>query len=329
MGIKNPFFICFWIISSTLVAQESVQDSLQQEQYIQKFPDKITGRLFYINTYNSFEFSSRQTEETVSLTPNKQNKIGAKVSFRGLSLSYSFAPDFMAENKDNDDSRLFNIGLRGYFGNWMQNLELYSEKGFYVENDMNQVYLPRTKSFKIGGSTGYIFNQNFSFRAITNQDEKQLRSAGTFLPQLIYYYTNYKIRGTGGGGQEIDEKYHSVDIAISPGYYYNWVPTINLLLSAGGSAGIGVNFSDGSDSESLTSMLYDLNFRGAINYDFSDFYAGAQYSYLILNHNTDRSTYTEDNIPYFQAFIGYRFDAPKKVLDISDDVNEKIDSIKN
>ncbi|WP_240712680.1 DUF4421 domain-containing protein [Christiangramia lutea] len=312
-----------------MVAQESVQDSLQQEQYIQKFPDKITGRLFYINTYNSFEFSSRQTEETVSLTPNKQNKIGAKVSFRGLSLSYSFAPDFMAENKDNDDSRLFNIGLRGYFGNWMQNLELYSEKGFYVENDMNQVYLPRTKSFKIGGSTGYIFNQNFSFRAITNQDEKQLRSAGTFLPQLIYYYTNYKIRGTGGGGQEIDEKYHSVDIAISPGYYYNWVPTINLLLSAGGSAGIGVNFSDGSDSESLTSMLYDLNFRGAINYDFSDFYAGAQYSYLILNHNTDRSTYTEDNIPYFQAFIGYRFDAPKKVLDISDDVNEKIDSIKN
>lgn len=330
MGLKTAFLsVCFIFISSVLIAQEPAQDSIKHDEYIQSFPDKITGRLFYINTYNSFEFSSRLTEEAVSLTPNKQNKIGGKVSFRGLSLSYSFAPDFMAENKDNDDSRLFNMGFRAYFGKWMQNLELYSEKGFYVENEMNQVYLPRTKSFKIGGSTGYIFNENFSFRAITNQDEKQLKSAGTFLPQLMYYYTEYKIRGTGGGGQEIDEKYHSVDIAISPGYYYNWVPTRDLLLSAGASAGIGVNFSDGSDSESLTSLLYDVNFRGAINYDFSDFYAGAQYSYLILNHNTDRVTYTEDNIPYFQAFIGYRFSAPKKVLDISDDVNEKIDSIKN
>ncbi|HKJ49001.1 MAG TPA: DUF4421 family protein, partial [Christiangramia sp.] len=170
---------------------------------------------------------------------------------------------------------------------------------------------------------------NFSFRAITNQDEKQLKSAGSFIPQLIYYYTNYRIRGEGGGDQEIDEKYHSVDLAISPGYNYSWVPTQNLLISAGASAGVGINFSDGTDAESLTSFLYDFNFRGAINYDFSDFYAGAQYSYLILNHNSDRSTYTEDNIPYFQAFVGYRFNAPKKVKDISNDVNKTIDSIKN
>ncbi len=330
MGIKHVIALIFIFSVALSKAQEKTKtDTLPQQDYIQKFPDKITGRLFYINTYNSFELTSRLTDETVSLTPNKQNKIGGKVAFRGLSFSYSFAPDFMAENKDNDDSRLFNIGLRTYLGKWMQTFNLYNEKGFYVENDLNKVYLPRTKSFKIGGSTGYIFNENYSFRAITNQDEKQLKSVGSFIPQLIYYYTEYKIRGEGGGGQDIDEKYHSVDIAISPGYYYNWIPTRDLMLSAGAAAGVGVNFSDGTDAESLTSFLYEVNFRGAINYDFSDFYAGAQYSYLILNHNSDRVTYTEDNIPYFQAFIGYRFQAPQKVLKISDDVNKKIDSIKN
>lgn len=329
MGLK-AFFIVFLLIAGDISnAQELEQDSIKQYDFIQKFPDKITGRLFYINTSNSFELKSRLSNERISLIPNKQNRLGASVAFKAIKLSYSFAPDFMAENQDNEDSRLFNIGLRTYLGQWMQNLNLYNEKGFYLEGNGQELYLPNTKSMKIGGSTGYIFNENFSFRSITNQDEKQLKSTGSFIPQLIYYYTKYKIKGEGNSGQQVDEKYHSVDVAISPGYYYNWVPAKNLMISAGAAAGLGVNFSDGTDSESLTSLLYDLNFRGAINYDFSDFYAGAQYSYLILNHNTDRSTYTEDNIPYFEAFIGYRFKAPKKILDISDDVNKKIDSIKN
>ncbi|QYA24949.1 DUF4421 domain-containing protein [Gramella sp. MT6] len=329
MGLK-AFFIVFLLFAASFSnAQDIELDSIKELNYIQKFPNKITGRLFYINTSNSFEFKGRLTDQRVSLTPNKQNRIGASIAFKAIKLSYSFAPDFMAENQDNEDSKLFNIGLRTYLGKWMQTLNLYNEKGFYLEAYGQELYLPRTSSLKIGGSTGYIFNENFSFRSITNQDEKQLKSAGSFLPQLIYYYTKYGIKGDGDSGQQVDEKYHSVDVALSPGYYYNWVPTKNLMISAGAAAGLGVNFSNGTDSESLTSLLYDLNFRGAINYDFSDFYAGAQYSYLILNHNTDRTTYTEDNIPYFEAFIGYRFKAPKKILDISDDVNKKIDSIKN
>ncbi|HKJ47491.1 MAG TPA: DUF4421 family protein, partial [Christiangramia sp.] len=128
-------------------------DSISKSEYIQKFPDKITGRLFYVNTSNSFELSNRNTAESISLVPNKQDKIGSKVSYRGFSLSYSFAPDFLAENKDNEGSRLFNINLRSYFGKWMQTLDIYSEKGFYVKDDLNETYLPKTKSFKIGGST--------------------------------------------------------------------------------------------------------------------------------------------------------------------------------
>ena len=331
MGLKSLFSVLFLFSFLVLGAQNSNSqtDSISKSEYIQSFPEKFTARLFYVNTSNSFELSNRNTAESISLVPNKQDKIGSKVSYRGLSLSYSFAPDFLAENKDNEGSRLFNINLRSYFGKWMQTLDIYSEKGFYVKDDLNETYLPKTKSFKIGGSTGYIFNENFSFRAITNQDEKQVNSAGSFIPQLIYYYTNYRIRAEGEGDLEVDEKYHSTDVAINPGYYYNWVPTENLLLSAGASAGIGANFSGGSNAESLTSLLYDFNFRGALLYDFSDFYAGAQYSYLILNHNSDRSTYTEDNIPYFQAFIGYRFDAPQRVKDFSDNINDTIDSIKN
>ena len=55
------------------------------------------------------------------------------------------ALDFLSENKDNEDSKLFNLGFRTYFGkHWMQSLELYQEKGFFVENHSQtiSVFLP-------------------------------------------------------------------------------------------------------------------------------------------------------------------------------------------
>jgi len=45
---------------------------------------------------------------------------------------------------------------------------------------------------------------------------------------------------------------------------------------------------------------------------------------LILNHNVDRVTYIKDSIPFLKLFIGYRFGAPKAVLNTANDINEKI-----
>jgi hypothetical protein len=180
------------------------------------------------------------------------------------------------------------------------------------------VYFPKIKSLKIGGSTSYIFNKNFSYRSIVTQDEKQLISAGSFIPSLVYYYSKYDIIDG-----NVDEDYFSYDIALAPSYIYNWVIGKNLLISGGGSAGIGMNYSK-TDGESLTSLLTELNFNGSIVYDKNNLYIGAHYNYLVLNHNVDRSSYIKDNIPYLQLFIGYRFKAPKFVLKTADNVNNKL-----
>ena len=289
-------------------------------EYIESFPNRLTTRLFYINTYNSLTIKSRNVNQTFNLEPNKQNRIGASVAFRSLNISYSFAPNLLAENLDNDNSKLFNLNLRTYFGKWMQTLDIYYEKGFYITDDAMEFYLPRTKSFKIGGGTSYIWNDNFSFRAIVTQDEKQLKSAGSFIPRIVYFYTKYDIRSA---DDTVDEDYYSFDLAFAPSYYYNLIPSKNLLISAGFSAGLGVNYTT-SKFESLTSLLTEINFRGSITYDVSNLYFGSHYSYLIINHNFDRSTYVKDNIPYFEVFVGYRFKAPKKFIKTADTINEKI-----
>ena len=331
MGLKRiSAFVILFVSGISCWSQDSIQEIIYETHtdYIETFPNRITGRLFYVNTSNTLRVNDRNSSLYYDINPNKQDRIGASVSFRAITISYSFAPDFLAENTDNEDSKLFNLGFRTYFGkHWMQSLDLYQEKGFYVENNDVNVYFPNFKSIKIGGATSYIFNENFSFRSIVSQDEKQTKSAGSFIPSIVYYYSKLNIRSN---EDNIDEVLNSYDFVFAPSYYYNIVPTKDLFFSVGVSAGIGLNHSKNEDlngiqeDESLTSLVTELNFRGSFTYDVSDFYIGAHYNYLVLNHNTDRSTYVNDAIPYFEMFAGYRFKAPKTVVKAADDVNEKL-----
>lgn len=331
MDLKKLTIVISCLFCQLFVFSQTQNDTIVYDiktEYIEKFPNRITTRLFYVNTSNTIKVNDRNSNLYFNLTPNKQNRIGASVSFRSLTISYSFAPDFLAENKDNENSKLFNLGLRNYFGrHWMQTLDIYQEKGFYIENNDVNFYLPRMKSLKIGGATSYIFNENFSFRAIVSQDEKQLKSAGSFIPNIVYYYTKLNLRSDNNG---VDTVLHTFDMVFAPSYYYNFIPTKNLFISAGVATGIGLNYSKNEDNnhiqedETLTSLTTELNFRGSMTYDISSFYIGTHYNYLILNHNTDRSSYINDNIPFFQIFAGYRFKAPKKLVKKADEINEKI-----
>lgn len=331
MGLKRYSTIVVLILYGiSCWSQDSIQEVNYDTHtdYIKFFPNRITARLFYVNTSNTLRVNDRNSSLYFDINPNKQDRIGASVSFRAITLSFSFAPEFLAENMDNNDSKLFNLGFRTYFGkHWMQSLDLYQEKGFYIDNNDVNIYFPNFKSFKIGGSTSYIFNENFSFRSIVSQDEKQLKSAGSFIPSIVYYYSKLNIRSD---DNSIDEVLNSYDFVFAPSYYYNLVPTKDLFFSVGISAGIGLNHSKNEDlngiqeDESLTSLVTELNFRGSFTYDVSDFYLGVHYNYLVLNHNTDRSSYINDGIPYFEMFAGYRFKAPKKVVKAADEVNEKL-----
>ncbi|MDO6759816.1 DUF4421 family protein [Tamlana sp. 2_MG-2023] len=324
--------LCLPFFAQNNIPNESTQDTIQNivyseqnNDYIYIYKNRITARAFFVKTSNSLRIRDRNdSNNEFHLYPNNQDKIGASVAFRSISASYSFSTKSLAENPEDKDSKLLNFNLRTYFGkHFMQTLDIYSQVGFQLEGTNYQpAYLPKTKSFKIGGSTSYIFNENFSYRAIATQDEKQLKSAGTFMPRLVYYFTKYDLNFP---DINLSNDYNSFDIAFAPAYIYNFVPTKNLFISAGASAGIGLNYSNNPHGDDdLTSLLTELDFSGTITYDVNYLYLGAHYNYLILNHNTDRSSYIKDDIPYLQFFIGYRFNAPKKIVNKADEINKKI-----
>ena len=315
MGIKISILLCL----CCGLYSYSQQDSIPKNEYIKNFNDKISSRLSLTNTYNEFNFSNNSFE--YKLEPNKTDYLGVSVLFRSVELDFGFAPNFLKLNADNSNSKLFNLNFRFFLNQWMQTIDLYKQKGFStVINDI-KIDLSETTTFKVGGSTSYIFNRNFSFRAIGYQNEWQKKSAGSFIPKLYYYYTKFEVADLG-----IKENYSFYDIAIAPSYYYNFVFQENFYISLGLSVGIGINHNELNyelSSESNTYALYELGSRIALGYNSDTFFTGINSNVLFLKHHADSANKIEDKITFLEFYLGYRFKAPKKFMKLADDFNRK------
>ena len=316
MGLK--FSIVLLCLGCGLFSY-SQQDSIAKNEYITDFNDKISTRISLINTSNGFNINNEGIK--YKLVPNKEDYLGFSVLFRSIELDFGFAPKFLNKNKDNKDSQLFTLNIRMFQNQWMQTIDLYKQKGFYTIIYDVRLDLPSTKTFKIGGSTSYIFNPNFSFRAIGFQNEWQTKSAGSFIPRLYYYYTKFEVDDLGN-----KENYSFYDIAVAPSYYYNFVIHKNFFLALGLSAGIGINHNQLNyefSSESNTNALYELSARNALGYNSDSFFIGINSNILFLKHHADAANIVDDKITFVEFYIGYRFKAPKKLIKLSDDFNRK------
>ncbi len=315
MDLKNVLAIT--LLFSGLCSYSQI-DSITNDVYITKFQDRISTRLSLINTSNSFFLYDDEDHIYYDMQPNIRDYVGVSILFRSLELTYGFSPNFLSRNRDNENSKLFNLNFRMFYNQWMQTLDLYDQKGFSVLIDQDIIDFPKIKTLKVGGSTSYIFNKNFSFRAIGFQNEQQLKSAGSFVPRLYYYYTKYSEIE-----DDINYNAYTYNIAIAPAYYYNLVLKKHFLLSLGGSLGVGLNYSNNLGEGKETSILYQFSGRGALSYNSTTFFCGINSNILFLQHYFDKPSVLHDVIRYLEFYIGYRFKAPKKWIKKADNFNKK------
>ncbi|WP_158293158.1 DUF4421 family protein [Tamlana fucoidanivorans] len=295
------------------------QDSIAKSEYITGFPDKISARLSLVNTANIFFFADNDGEE-YELRPNERDYLGASLLFRSVELAFGFSPKFLNTNKDNADSELFNLNFRMFYRQWMQTIDFYYQKGFsFSDNNFSSFYFPEIETLKLGGATSYIFNKKFSFRAIGYQNEKQNKSAGSFIPKLSLYYTKFFVNT-----DNLSERATSFDIAISPSYYYNFVLSNKLLFSAGASFGMGLSHSENVGAENINTILYELTGRVVLSYNSDSFFSGINTNISVLEKSIGNTNRQGDAISFIELYIGYRFKAPKKFMKWADDVNDFI-----
>ena len=292
-------------------------DSLSNP-YIQRFEDKISTQLYMLNTTNQFTLNYEQENTTVDLVPNQRTTLGISVQYDFISFGFGFAPKFFADNKDNKDSKMTTYSLTMFPGRWMQHFDFIYQKGISLETSGVSLYYPGLKTMKLGGSTAYVFNKNYSFRALAFQSERQLKSAGSFAPQLSYYYTELN----GNKTEELKGKSYFIDMALSPAYHYNWVIAKKFLVGGGISLGGGITYmNDEGDDE--THFLATASLSVSIGYNSETFYGGIYSKGVASNHNTESKVEMNDAMNYGTVFFGYRFNAPKAVTREKNKIKDK------
>lgn len=314
MGIKGYIAAVLFAGGGCFAQSDSLSDP-----YTEKFPDKISTQLFTLNTYNNFTINYKNEGLTVDLAPNRKTTLGVAVQYDILFFSVGFAPRFFVDNRDNKDSKMTSFSLSMFPVQWVQYFDYIYQKGMTLQTDGGNIYLSTMKSMKLGGSTSYVFNKHYSVNALSFQSERQLKSAGSFIPALSYYYTQL----SGDASEGIDGKIYFIDVALSPGYNYNWVIAKKFLVAGGLSLGAG--FTKTVDEEvNTTIFLTTASVNLSLGYNSDTFYGGIQSKGIASSHNTHSSVTMNDAVSYVTAFFGYRFDAPGFLTREKNKIKEKL-----
>ncbi|TPG32346.1 DUF4421 family protein [Flavobacterium pectinovorum] len=310
MKLKLIYIVFFGSVFGCFAQKDTLQNP-----YFKSYNDKVTASIYYLDTSNSFQigFDSEGKKKYLDLTPNRREQLGLSLSFQFVDISLGFAPKFFSENKDNSDSKLFSFNTRFYYKKWMQSFTFINQKGFYASEETIQVGFPRMRTTKIGGSTSYVFNDNFSYKTLVNQNEWQTKSSGSFIPSFSFYYTNLNLNDVPNSSNG--------DIyvfSLAPSYFYNFVISDHILIGSGLALGAGINDVDGE-----TSALLQLDFNLKLAYNSDRFFAYTSLNTVNFVQNGDAEARLNDNISTLKFSVGYRFDPPRKVKEVYEKVNQK------
>lgn len=303
MVVKSSFIFFFLGFFFGFAQKDSIVNP-----YVKSYDDKVTASVYYFDISNNFDFIyfANDKEQYLNLEPNRREQIGVNLSYNFIDVSYGFSPSFFDKNKDNSDSKLFSLNTRFYVKKWMQSLVFINQKGFYISEENINVEFPRLRTTKIGGTTSYVFNDNFSFKTLANQKEWQIKSAGSFIPNFSIYYTNIDLNDNNPS--------NTSDIfvfSLAPSYYYNLVMSHKLLVAAGLTAGIGINSIDQDVSE-----IYELGSSLKVGYNTDSFFTFVDYNYTNFVQSASTKIRLNDDILLFKVTLGYRFNPPKKIKKI-------------
>lgn len=297
-----------------LYAQEAVIDTVR---YVETYPTRLTWRNSLTTTGNSFVIRDTGLDSDLTLNPERSVHFHTSLQFRALELGFGFSPAWLNPDRDMEGARLFNLDFRLYTGRWMHALMYLDQVGFRADFNGIDLPFPDFATRKVGGSTSFVLNRRFSFRAIHSQNEWQTKSAGSFVPRMLAYYTRYQLQ-TGAGS----ETQHSFDLGVGPGYHYNWVLGKHWLLSAGNTTGLGINILE-LEQGTNTYWLWETQFRATLAYNSDTLFAGVGGQYTFYEHGAGSQTRLDDRIHYVQFYLGYRFSAPESWNRAADRINRK------
>ena len=303
------------------------------------YADKIMIRT-NLSTQSDNYLLNNKKGTNLDLETNNSYKLFLSVDYKFIGFSYGFYPKFFGGNKDEDlkgKSTFSDYNFRFFLGRWLQTVNYSKTKGYYVANmsefdptwiEGKDPYLqfPDFKTMQFGMSTSYLFNPKFSLKSITSFTEWQKKSAGSFLPSLIYSYNTIRSKA-----DDLDGKQKEFDLKLAAGYYYNFIIHKNFYIAPNLSPSIGVKFmkdkSKDAGVETIEKETYfTRNLDGGIKmgYNSDRILFGASLNFSISSYNEDKNNIISNDKVYGLLYFGYRFDAPGFIAKPVEKIDNKI-----
>jgi len=348
--MKIFYTLIFFGITSVFYAQNVQKDTLENDSkslYIEDHKKQFNVKFDVSNDVISYKLPQEKIK--LDIKPNLKVKYAFVLSYKFASIRLGIRPRVSEDSKKNKGkSSAFRIHFKLLFDYWSHNFEYNHDKGYYIVNTEDftpeipksdfHIQFPDLTTDIFTGSSTYKFNENYSVRAIESQTEIQIKSAGSFMPGIVYSY--YNIKGADKilfpednvTIREIYSDVKGVNFNLNAGYYYTFVFHTHWFANAYLTPGMGIDFYKTTNytpnetySKNLNDILFNLSSGIGAGYNGEKIFFGANYANRISNEKFDASKIQlQISKNSFHVYLGYRFRAPKPVRKSVDLIEEKI-----
>lgn len=340
-----PFFL-FSQEKDTLVVD--INQKIRNE-FIKDHTKQLNIKLELSNDVQSYNMPFENRE--VRIRPNLGLRYAIVLSYKFLSvrLGIRAKPSPSSEN-DKGSPENFRLKFQLLFDKWSHHFEYNRVKGYYITDSKinstqevsNHIQFPDLVSNVFLGTSAYKLNDNYSVRSTISQTEIQLKSAGSFIPSINYWY--YDFDGLEKmispiGDEIVRDNYISsskgIDFVLNVGYYYTFVYKhwyANVFANVGGGIDFnstkrinGFNTIENKNNEFVAS----IQGGAGIGYNAEKIFFGASFDNRTTNekYNSEKMQFNTSKNSFY-VFFGYRFRAPKVISKPVDGIEEKIPILK-
>lgn len=341
--MRNFYTLCFKCICWSLFIFYNSTDTFAQNEkladstYFISYTDKIVVGVNADTQTDTYVFTDNTFIDRMEISSINQNKLSVSIDYKFIGFSVGFAPSFLNDSNAEDlkgKSEYTDYKFHFFFGKFVQSIQYRRIKGYYLVNTgdiLNNwqegqdpyIQFPDLKITKYGMSTSYVFNKNFSYRSLVGYTERQVKSAGSFVPQLFYDYSRFT--NIFMDEKSVEEQFN---FRLALGYYYNWVIYRKWSIASGLSPSWGIRFSNFVDTDENGENISEKNeyfttaLDGGLQVGFNGphFFCGAKAIFNVNWYDEDSESHVENNQIYSLLYVGFRFNAPRFIKRPVEDV---------
>lgn len=323
------FFLLCQILSGCLVvqSQETVLRPLNDSGYVEKFNKWINIKAALINTSETYVSEGDNFRQVLKANPSQIFR--TYVNYRFIAFYLDYIPHFLPGNNDEAEkgrSKGIGLGTGLTFRNWFTEINYAHTKGYYLANTKDFItgwqpgdpyyQIPDFHVTSFDGAVGYNTNPRLSLVAATAQTARQVKSAGAFIPKIIYRYFIIDNRST---DQNSTQKANHLRTLLGAGYHYTYVLKSSFYATGGFTPYFGYIFStirvrqNGEIyKDHNNGPIYQWDARVGLGYNSRRFFAGTYLVAGAAKFSQGLTTATQqDAAVFFQVFAGVRLHAPK------------------